>query len=196
MSNHVYTYIAKASKDSNPCWGWPKGSIFNSYHNEVYGRALLLSRDCSTLPSIRTFYCWVLNKEVSIIMFKVFGMMRTGIEPKSTEPLANTLPTRLMKIYMIKFGWVLYHNNYCRIFKAKSSLYLRGSLNKFPDFFRMGSFFLQYTHGTQVTFKVISSGCNAFVVRFLHLLECPMEVLLCERVSDLRHSLFHLINFS
>ena len=32
------------------------------------------------------------------------------------------------------------------------------------------------------------------VVQFQKLLEGPMEVLLCERVNDLRHSLFHLIN--
>ena len=42
-------------------------------------------------------------------------------------------------------------------------IYIRGSLNKFPDFFRMGTFI-------------------------------DMEVLLCERVNDLRHSLFHLLN--
>ena len=37
-------------------------------------------------------------------------------------------------------------------------------------------------------------GCNAFVVPFQHLLEGSMEVLLCERVNILRHSLFHLLN--
>ena len=30
--------------------------------------------------------------------------------------------------------------------------------------------------------------------RFQQLLEGPMEVLLCERVNDHRHSLFHLLN--
>ena len=45
-----------------------------------------------------------------------------------------------------------------------------------------------------VPFEVISSGCNAFVVPFQQFLEGPMEVLLCERVNDLRHSLFHLLN--
>ena len=34
----------------------------------------------------------------------------------------------------------------------------------------------------------------AFVVSFQQLLEGPMEVLLCECVNDLRHSLFHLLN--
>ena len=51
-----------------------------------------------------------------------------------------------------------------------------------------------YAHETLVPFEVISSGCNALVAPFQQLLEGPMEVLLCERVNDLRHSLFHLLN--
>ena len=73
--------------------GRPEGSLFNSYYTEVSGRALLLSLDCSTLPSIHTLYCWVLSKEVSSIIFKVFGMMWPGIESRSLRSLANTLPT-------------------------------------------------------------------------------------------------------
>ena len=69
--------------------------------------------------------------------------------------------------------------------------YIRGLLNTFPDFFRMGTL---YTHETLVPFEVISPGCNALVVPFQQLLEGTMEVLLCERVNDLRHSLFHLLN--
>ena len=41
---------------------------------------------------------------------------------------------------------------------------------------------------------MISFGCNALVAPFQQLLEGPMEVLLCERVNDLSHSLFHLLN--
>ena len=41
-----------------------------------------LSLDCSTLPLIRTLYCWVLSKVVSSTIFKVFGMTRPGIEPQ------------------------------------------------------------------------------------------------------------------
>ena len=76
--------------------GWPEGSIFNSYYTEMEGRALLLSLDCSILPLIRTLYYWVLGKEVSSTIFRVFGMIRTGIEPRSLGPLANTLPMRPM----------------------------------------------------------------------------------------------------
>ena len=52
----------------------------------------------STLPLIRTLKCWVLSKEVSSTIFKVFSMTRPGIEPRSPRPLTNTLPTRLMRI--------------------------------------------------------------------------------------------------
>ena len=45
------------------------------------GECLLLSLDCSTLPLIRTLYCWVLSKEASSTILKVFGMTRPGIEP-------------------------------------------------------------------------------------------------------------------
>ena len=57
-----------------------EGSLFNSYYTEVYGRVLLLSLDCATLPLIRTLYCWVLSKEVSSTIFNVFGMILPGIE--------------------------------------------------------------------------------------------------------------------
>ena len=40
--------------------------------------------------------CWVFSREVSSTIFKVFGMTRPGIEPRSSGPLANTLPTRPM----------------------------------------------------------------------------------------------------
>ena len=78
--------------------GRPEGSHFNSYYTKVSGRALLLSLDCSTLPSIHTLYCWLLSKEVSSTILKVFGMMWPGIEPRSTGPLANTLPTGCLTI--------------------------------------------------------------------------------------------------
>ena len=44
------------------------------------------------------------------------------------------------------------------------------------------------------TSEVISSGCNALVVSFQQLLEGSIEVLLSERVNDLRQSLFQLLN--
>ena len=89
----LHTLISKVGDHSR---GWPEGSFFDSYYTGVLGRALFLSLDCSTLPTIRTSQCWVLSKEVSSTIFKVFGMTRPGIEPRSPSPLANTLPTRPM----------------------------------------------------------------------------------------------------
>ena len=54
--------------------------------------ALLFSLDCSTLPLISTSYCWVLSREVSNTIFKVFGMTRPEIEPRPRRPQVNTLP--------------------------------------------------------------------------------------------------------
>ena len=67
---------------------------------------------------------------------------------------------------------------------------IRGTYDKFPDIFRMGTFI----DSILVPFEVIFFGCNALVVPFQQLLEGPMEVLLCECVNDLRHSHFHLLN--
>ena len=47
----------------------------------------------ATIPSIHTLYCWVLRKEISSTILKVFGMTRPGIEPRSSGSLSNTLPT-------------------------------------------------------------------------------------------------------
>ena len=73
---HIYIYVV-----GDRCRGRPEGSLFNSYYIEVLGRALLLCRDCSTLPLIHTLYCWVLSKEVSSTIFKVFAMTRPGLNP-------------------------------------------------------------------------------------------------------------------
>ena len=40
---------------------------------------------------------------------------------------------------------------------------------------------------------IVGNGSNA-LAPFQQLLEGPMEVLLCDRVNGLRHSLFHLLN--
>ena len=63
------------------------------------GGCNFFSLDCSTLPLSLTLYCWVLSKEVSSTIFKVFGMTQPGIEPRFPGPLANTIPTRTMKYH-------------------------------------------------------------------------------------------------
>ena len=51
---YIYTYISKVGDLSQGC---PKGSLFNSYYTGVYGRVLLHSQNCSSLPSILTLSC-------------------------------------------------------------------------------------------------------------------------------------------
>ena len=80
----------KVSKVGDRSRGRPEGSLFSCYYIKLEGWALLLSLDWSTLPLIRTLYRWLLSKEVSSTIFKVFGMTRPRIEPRSPEPLANT----------------------------------------------------------------------------------------------------------
>ena len=38
--------------------------------------------------------------------------------------MPNSLYTYIYQIYMIWFGWVLWHINHCSLFNAKSSLYI------------------------------------------------------------------------
>ena len=88
--------VSKYLKLSPLVEGDPKAPFSIATTPRCRRRALFLSLDCSTLPLIRTLYCWVLSKDVSSTIFKVFGMTRPGIEPRSPGPLVNTLPTRPM----------------------------------------------------------------------------------------------------
>ena len=96
QNNYLKSY--KVIKVVFLCRGWPEGSLFNSYYTKVWGRVLLLSQDCSTLPLICALQCWVLSKEVSSTIFKIFGMTQPRIEPRSPGPLANTLHNRSMSL--------------------------------------------------------------------------------------------------
>ena len=58
--------------------------LFTQVHLLIDG-----SVECQYVTLIRTLYCWVLSKEVSRTIFKVFDMMRPGIEPRSPGPLAK-----------------------------------------------------------------------------------------------------------
>ena len=55
--------------------------------------ALLLSLDCSTLPLIRTLYCWVLSKEVSSTILKSLVWCDLGLNPG--------LPDRWRTLYQL-----------------------------------------------------------------------------------------------
>ena len=50
-------------------------------------------------------YCWMLSKEVSSTIFKVFGLTWPGIEPRSPRPLANTLLAR--PIYLLYWNYII-----------------------------------------------------------------------------------------
>ena len=76
--------------------GRPVGSLFNCYYTKLLRRVQVLYQDCSTLPSILTLYCWMLSKEVSRNIFKVFGITWPGIEPRSPRSWTNTPRTKLM----------------------------------------------------------------------------------------------------
>ena len=51
---YTFIHVICKSKVDDRCRWWLEGSLFNSYYTKVYGRALLLSLDCSTLPLILT----------------------------------------------------------------------------------------------------------------------------------------------
>ena len=63
----------------------------------------------------------------------------------------------------------------------------------FPDFFRMGTF-IDSTHMKLLSPSKYSPPAEMHLLPFQELRQGPIEVLLCERVNDLRHSLFHLLN--
>ena len=74
MTIYIYIYIYSKEGDRKPPF-----SIATP--PRCKGGTLLFSLNCSTLPLIRTLYCWVVSKEVSSTIFKVFGMTRPGLKP-------------------------------------------------------------------------------------------------------------------
>ena len=66
------------SKVGNRSRGQQEDFLFNSYYTEVYGRAVLYSLDCSTLPLICKLYCLVLSKEESSTILKVLKFSECG----------------------------------------------------------------------------------------------------------------------
>ncbi len=91
----------------------PVGRVFanglgdlGSMPGRVIPKILKMVLDTSLL-STQQYKVWVkCSKEASSTIFKVFRMTRTGIEPRSPRPLANTLPTGPMSRY-------LNYINYC-----------------------------------------------------------------------------------
>ena len=79
--------IVKKIKVGDRSRDQPKGSHFNSYYTEMYGRALLHSPDCFILPLP---YC---AKQSGIdYHFWVIDMTRPGIEPQLPDHWRTLLP--------------------------------------------------------------------------------------------------------
>ena len=81
------------SEVGNRSQGRPEGSLFNSYYTKVYGEG------ATSFPALLhftldTYLLLLIVKQGGIkYHFYVFGMTWPGIEPRSSGPLANTLPT-------------------------------------------------------------------------------------------------------
>ena len=146
------------------------------------------------------FSSWRLgpNQTLSILhdlFVQLYGLGRAQLlhesnrKPTDFSGLILTLATT--SYFLISFftttNWPLSCNKQAEVICVCS---VRGAYDKFPDFFPMRTFI----DSTLFPFEVISFGCNALVVPFQQLQEGPMEVILCDRVNDLRQSLFHLIN--
>ena len=135
----LYLSLMKlSSKVGDHSCGRPKGSLFNRYYTEMYGRVLLLSLDCSTLLLICTLEYWVLTKEVSrtslwydatwdwaqvsqtigehSIHWSMIGLVSLHINHCGLI-IAKSSFTYIYQIYIIWFGRVLWHINYCRLSK-------------------------------------------------------------------------------
>ena len=70
----------------------------------------------------------MLNKEASSTIFKVFGMTRPGIEPRSPGPLENTLTITPMSGFP---SWRM--STHTERYDTLSNV--RGTFNKFQEFF-------------------------------------------------------------
>ena len=99
------------------------GRKTNTTTTTCRGGRYSFSLECSILPLIRTLYCWVLSKEVSSIIFTVFGITRSGIELRSPGPLTNTLPTRPMsRCIDVKGAIILYVKSFWHSGNSKNFL--------------------------------------------------------------------------
>ena len=146
-------YVSKVGGRSR---GRPEGSLFNSHYTEVLERALYLYLDYSTLPLIRTLYCWVLSKEISSTIFKVLGMTRPGIEPRCPWPLVNTLPTWSMT----QLQTLCHHYHHHVVLLAWISLVL--SRNFFLSFIASGRSSGQHPVSSHSCWVYVRAGRPAF----------------------------------
>ena len=73
-------------------------------------------------------HCRLFNAESSLyiyIRYIWFGLVGYyGISTVGGYLMPNPFYTSILNIYMIWLGWVLWHINHCRLFHAKSFLYI------------------------------------------------------------------------
>ena len=73
-------------------------------------------------------HCRLFNAKSSLyiyIKYVWFGLVGFyGISTIVGYLMPNPLYTYILNIYMVWFGWVLWHINHCRLFNPKSSLYI------------------------------------------------------------------------
>ena len=75
---------------------------------------------------------------------------------------------------------------------SKSHRSLRGSLNKFPEFLVWALLLIVHTwNSSLLRSNILRLQCTCCTVPIT---SASLEVLLCQRVNDLRHSLFRLLN--
>ena len=76
----------------------------------------------SILGSMRFYAKSSVYIYIKYIWFGLVGFY--GISTIVGYLMPNSLYTYILNIYMIWFGWLLWHINHCRLFNAKSSLYI------------------------------------------------------------------------
>ena len=100
MPNPLYTYIP-----------------LNIYDLVWFGLVLWLINHCRLFNAKSSLYIYIKYIWFGLVWFY-------GISTTVGYLMPNPLYTYILNIYMIWFGLVLWHINYCRLFNAKSSLYI------------------------------------------------------------------------
>ena len=138
-------------------------SVFDDNRKAPFSLAnwLRCKGECYTFPWITPLYPWhipynaVLSKEASRTIFWVFDMIRPGIEPRSPEPLANTLYLSISLLFLDFFYLLALM---CSFFFLLFSFYHLFFLSLYRFFFLLAfclSFFFPYLQASLVSVRWI-----------------------------------------
>ena len=116
-------------------------------------------------------------------------------QPSPAQPRISTKTADSISYNNYNYECLPLSNKYVKFSIISILVDLQGSLNKFPDFFFIWALLLIVYTWNSSPHQSNLFDCNALIVPFQKLLEGLMEVLLCENVNDLRHILFHHLNF-